>query len=382
VEAAITDSRLLIELDRTRMARAGKELFAPFGSPQIRASYAKALGDFGVDLAAPEVAAARVRSSRLRKVLMAALEEWRSELVPGGREAADAEQRAEQEQLDKILQAAEPEPSAFRVRWRAAVLRKDSAALIRLADEPEVQTLSATDVARMARDLPGPVGQVQLLRAAQERYPSDFWVNYELASFLTNLNKLEEAIGNLRVALAVRPDSPLVHWTLAERLREMGDLDGAVRHLQTAVHLNPSEGKYHVELGNALLKKGRLDEAIAEFRENVRLHFGDLGRSGLDARGMLAEALMKTGRLDEAIAEFRDVVRLENGKGSGKFLGLLGRALRAKGGGGRGNRRVTRGRPSPPRELLVSHCAWQRPDGQGPSGRGHRRVPPGQPPQE
>jgi serine/threonine protein kinase/tetratricopeptide (TPR) repeat protein len=374
VEAAITDSRLLIELERMRMARAGKEArLLTSGSPQIRASYAKALGDFGVDLAAPEVAAARVRSSRLRKVLLGALEDWRSELVPGRREIADAEKRAEQEQLDKILQAAEPEPSAFRVRWRAAVLRRDSAALIRLADEPEVQTLSAADVNRLARDLHPQwfyqddtrVAKERLLRAAQERYPSDFWVNYQLGSFL-DLKKSEEAVGYLRVALAVRPDSPLVHWSLAIRLREMGDLDGAVRHLQTAVHLNPSEGTYHADLGNSLLKKGRqdeaiaefheavrvqpenawahsefgnalrdtgrLDEAIAEYREIVRLDFGDLGPGGLNARWRLADALRKNGRLDEAIAEYRDVVRLQKGEGSGEFLGLLGSALRAKGG--------------------------------------------------
>src|SRR5262249_28605070 len=76
VEAAVTESRLLVELDRIRLEQ---DAVGQLQLDLARAAplYAKAFGDYGIDLAAPETAAARVRGSRRREALLAALEDWR-----------------------------------------------------------------------------------------------------------------------------------------------------------------------------------------------------------------------------------------------------------------------------------------------------------------
>src|SRR5262249_42302582 len=135
--------------------------------------YAKAVADYGIDLAEPEVAAARVRGSRLREALLAALENW----------ASVTTDEQERRRLEQMLQAAERAPAAFRGRWRAAVRRRDGAALVRLADAPDVQTLPAADVVRLAghlQDVEKVAVAERLLRAGLERYPGDFWLNHNL----------------------------------------------------------------------------------------------------------------------------------------------------------------------------------------------------------
>jgi tetratricopeptide (TPR) repeat protein len=313
VDTARQESRLLIEVDRIRVEQASgpDERRNP---ARLAAAYAKALGDYGVDPAAPEEAAARVRGSRLRSALLAALEDWwRSTLERGQGVTGEVEKRAVQEQLDqldKVLAAADPEPSAFQVRWRAAILRRDGAALVRLANEADVQTLPAAEAVRLAGDLLAPdfvpaegrAASERLLRAAQERYPSDFWVNHNLG-FHPNL-KPGEGVGYLRAALALRPDSPMVHWALAWRLQDLGDLDDAIRHLRTAVRLDPNTWVGHSRLGDALRKKGRFDEAIAEYRVQIRL------LPDGDGHLRIGDVLCDKGQWDAAIAEYQEAIRI------------------------------------------------------------------------
>ena len=50
----------------------------------------------------------------------------------------------------------------------------------------------------------------RLLRAGQDRYPSDFWLNYDLGMLLHYQKppRAEEAVRYLTAALALRSDSP------------------------------------------------------------------------------------------------------------------------------------------------------------------------------
>ncbi len=385
VDAALTDSQLVIELDRIRTATA----FLNYQSEKsnevwLGELYEKALAGYGIDLAAPEAAAARVRGSRIRDVLLAAMEDWRARTVdlewkrwnsggvkkaldqaseairrrcgpawkqkdvaallrisnePDLRESAlrkaleewqQRPERLKQDQLDQILPATEPDASAFRVRWREA-LRWDSAAILRLADEPEAKKQTAADTVRMANDLrylrteEGRAAGRRLLLAAQERYPSDYWVNHSLG--LNFSPKPEEGVGYLRAALALRSDSPQAHIYLAERLKDMGDLDGAIRHCQTAVRLDPNYIWAHSQLALALLNKGRLDEAIEASRACRRIRGKD---DALD-HNFIGICLHRKGLLDEAIAEYRKAIQFDLTKESPAPHGNLGLALKAKG---------------------------------------------------
>ncbi len=352
VDAALTDSQLVIELDRIRTARALLNYQSEKSNEiWLGELYEKALAGYGIDLAAPEAAAARVRGSRIRNVLLAAMEDWRARTVElewkrwnsgGVKKALDQAseairrrcgpawkkkdvaallrisndpdlrdsalrkaleewqqrpERLKQDQLDQILPATEPDASAFRVRWREA-LRWDSAAILRLAEEPEAKMQPAADTVRMANDLfylhteEGRAAGRRLLLAAQERFPSDYWVNHSLG--LSFSPKPEEGVGYLRAALALRSDSPQAHIYLAQRLNDMGDLDGAIRHCQAAVRLDPNYIWAHNQLAHALLSKGRFDEAIEECRACRRIR----GKDDSGDHNIIGVCLHRKGLLD------------------------------------------------------------------------------------
>jgi serine/threonine protein kinase/tetratricopeptide (TPR) repeat protein len=303
VEAAVTDSRLLVELERIRLEQAAAVKDGRFDRQRAAPLYANALGDYGIDLGRPEAAAGRVRDSRLRQALLAALEDW--SWVTG-----DA---AERQQLERVLDSAEPEPNRFQARWRDAVRQRDAAVLRRLAEEPEVRALPAETIVLLARDLEGanePAAAEGLLRAGQARYPSDFWLNHNLGFSLShqqNAPRAAEAVRYLTAALALRPNSPGVYVNRGRALEAAGEVDAAIADDRQAATLAPDYAMAHHNLGLGLLDKGQLDEAITELEKAVRLkqdewlfHY-NLGRACRDK-----------GRLDEAIGQFRDALRLKS----------------------------------------------------------------------
>jgi serine/threonine protein kinase len=110
VAAEETDSRLLAELERIRLEKAVFKLGrSGYARPATALYAAHFLGSYGLDLAVPEAAAAKVRGSRLREALLAALEDWR--------QASPDEH--ERQRLSEVIDAVEP-PDAFRARWRGA----------------------------------------------------------------------------------------------------------------------------------------------------------------------------------------------------------------------------------------------------------------------
>src|SRR5262249_17919296 len=143
VDEAVTDSRLLVELDRIRLEQASVKIKAGrFDKARAAPLYAELLGNYYVNMSEPEAAAARVKDSRLRQALLAALADWRR-IPPDD---------AERQRLEQVLLAAEP-PDAFRSRWRAAARRRDAGELLRLAKDPLLQHLPAAVVVDLALDL-------------------------------------------------------------------------------------------------------------------------------------------------------------------------------------------------------------------------------------
>jgi serine/threonine protein kinase/Flp pilus assembly protein TadD len=382
VAAAETDSRLLAELERIRLEKAVFVFKA--GQPDFARQaplYAEHLGSYGVDLAAPEAAAAKVRGSRLREALLAALLDWR--------QASPDEQ--ERQRLSEVIEAAEP-PDAFRARWWGAAREGDRAQLAKLSTEASVQTLPAAAICSLARDLQyvvhgpdwGPgyatewVAAERLLRRAQRRKPDDFWLNYDLGRLLYNQanafpepvgpisltamqlrrilgleqadafpapvgrgggSQLEEAIGYLRAALALRSDSPGVYHNLGSALLSKGDLEeaigcyeaalllepnyagvhqslaialdmnkdpeGAIREYRTALRMDPKLFVSHNNLGYHLYVKQQREEALGEFQAAIAIH-----PNMPQAHAGLGMALHDRGDLEGALREFEAVVAL------------------------------------------------------------------------
>ena len=300
VSAARRDSDLLVAVERIQMEKtAVREGNFDFAGAAPR--YAALLRDYGVDLAAPAAAAARVQSSRLRGPLLAALEDWR-------RVTKNA---AQQQQLEAVLQAAEPTADAFRQRWLAAVRQRDGPVLAELAGAPAVQTLPVLAILNLARDLQNArqaPAAVRLLRGAQERSPGNFWLNHELGMALRNLKppRTEEAVRYLTAALALRSNSPGVYLNLGLSLHDTKDLDGAIRAYQAALQIDPNYAMAHNNLGWTLLAKNDLTGAIREFQAALKID-PNLAM----AHNNLGVALHEKKDFDGAIREFQIALKID-----------------------------------------------------------------------
>jgi tetratricopeptide (TPR) repeat protein len=299
VAAALADSGLLIELNRIRLeqatARRGR-----FGVAASASSYAKALGAYGVDREAPESAGERIRSSRLRQSLLAALEDWWQ---------VSEDDRARQ-QLEQVLQAADP-ANVFRARWRAAASRRDGAALVKMAAELATQRVPPPVVCCRAAELTSLkqwAAAERLLKAALARDPGDFWLNHDLGMVIQEQGpaRAEEAVGYLRAALVLRSDSPAVHLHMGLALEDKGDLDGAISCCRAALDLDPKDAHAHNNLGILFMSRGKVDKAIACFQRAIAIHPKDA-----HAHNNLGNALWASERWEQAIACFQRAIAID-----------------------------------------------------------------------
>jgi tetratricopeptide (TPR) repeat protein len=302
VAAAETDSRLLTELERIRLEKAVFKLGQSGYARPATALYAEHLGNYGVDIAAPEAAAAKVRGSRLRGALLTALEDWRQA----------SPDKQERQRLSEVIDAAEP-PDAFRARWRAAAREGDRIQLAKLSTEASVQTLPAAAICSLAWDLQDASeweAAERLLRRALRRKRDDFWLNHDLGRLLYNQanafpapvgpisltakqlrriiglgqteafpapvgggggSQLEEAVRYRSVALALRPDSPGMYHLLGSTLLSKGDLEGAIGCYEDALRLERNYAGVHQSLAIALDMNKDPDGAIQEYRAALRI---------------------------------------------------------------------------------------------------------------
>ncbi len=184
-----------------------------------------------------------------------------------------------------------------------------------------------------------------VLRTAQQRYPSNLWVNYELGRVLEKMSRRDEAIRFYTAGRAIRPESA---HELAHALESRGDSDEAIAVFRDLIRLSPGNARHLQCLGEALEAKGlsreageMFEAAVASARESIRLRPNGanahhaLGAILCDckrdypaaeaefrtairlmpeaahAHFSLGNALMAQGKLDEAVAEFRTAIRLE-----------------------------------------------------------------------
>jgi serine/threonine protein kinase/tetratricopeptide (TPR) repeat protein len=351
VEAAATHSDLLVQLDRIRLAQTATK-DGQYDMARAAPMYAAALKGYGVNLDAPEEAAARVRGSRLKDRLLITLYEWR----------AVTKDMKEWQRLGEVLRAAEA-ANGFWGQWLTAASHRDRAALVRLAERVDVGKLQPRALNAMALDLRNVkelVAAERLLRAGQQRYPSDFWLNHDLGMALLNQKprRAEDAARYLTAAVALRNDSPGVYLNLGKALAFKRDLDEAIRCFQAALRIDPKYAQARGSIGAALADKGDREGAIREYKAALKLDPKDatahynLGlslkikgdRKGAIqcyraairfaprfalAHNNLGLALYENDDLDEAIRELRLALKIDGDLAIAHFN--LGLALAAKG---------------------------------------------------
>lgn len=100
--------------------------------------------------------------------------------------------------------------------------------------------------------------------------PNDPEAHYTRALALINLQRLDEAVGELRIATQLRPHHYYEWLDLGVTLDRLGDRNGAVNALQESIRLAPSFAQPHWQMGNLLYREGRYPEAFVELRFGAR----------------------------------------------------------------------------------------------------------------
>jgi tetratricopeptide (TPR) repeat protein len=300
------DLKMAGRLDHLRLQSShGPDASFRVGDTRAATAYATEFERYGIGVltAPPERVAASIQARTIHEELVAALDDWILVQTDAG----------VREHLRAIAERADA--NKWRSRMRTAVVQNDRPALEELASRPEVAdfvpaTAHLLGVA-LAHAGAGPRA-VQVLTAAQQRHPQDFWLNYQLGiQFLWGpgvQHNAGAAAGYLRAALVARPDYPTVYTYLGIALQGPEHLDEKIALNRKAIELDPDYYSAHGNLGLALLKKGKSVEAEARFREVLRLRPEEPR-----AHVMLGNALRDQGRLAEAEVEHREALRRRPG---------------------------------------------------------------------
>jgi len=144
-----------------------------------------------------------------------------------------------------------------------------------------------------------------LYRATIERNPSAWMAHGNLGATLRRTNP-EEALLHLTTAVRLKPDLVEAQYNLATVLQEMGRLDEAVVQYRKTIQLAPDHARAYCNLGNTLRQLGRREEAERSYAEAIRLAPGlALAHSGL------GRLLQMEGRLEEALRSCETAARLQ-----------------------------------------------------------------------
>jgi tetratricopeptide (TPR) repeat protein len=227
------------------------------GGSVTDAAYAEAFRQAGIDLArqAPVETGAKIKS-RPRSVVMGltgALDDWAAIRRDRGDNAAGAAR------LSAVARVADPDPwrNELRTALDEADLEARRTALQVLARKAKFEELDPISLHMLGSGLhaAGDCVLAELvLRRAQQRYPGDVWLNYELAKVLQGLSRLDEAIRFYTAARAIRPET--AHM-LAHALESRGDIDEAIAVFCDLIVRRPKESRHLVCL-DGLLKYGLL----------------------------------------------------------------------------------------------------------------------------
>jgi tetratricopeptide (TPR) repeat protein len=282
------DQRMVARLEEIRLDTGGDWVWQQATHDERNRAFERAFRDYGLpilDLTVEE-AARRVAASSIRDTLVVALDHW-----AGGEPAF----------WHRLLPVARDVTSD---RWRRqyfeARLKNDQLGLARLARQPEALDQPPAIIAQLAMGTNWFVDRrapIDLLRRAQARHSADLWINDALAEFLyVASGPSEESVGFRRVALALRPESPILQHALGWELSRLGHHDEAIALLSRVRELRPNHFFVHYCLGEALVGKGRLDEGIRAYQEAARLRPQDPAVyqgliNALERKGAPAEAI-------------------------------------------------------------------------------------------
>jgi hypothetical protein len=96
--------------------------------------------------------------------------------------------------------------------------------------------------------------------------PGDPEAHYTRGLTLVNLERLDEAVNELRIATSLRPHHYYEWLDLGVTLDRIGNQDGAADALRESIRLAPFFAQPHWQLGSLLYRQGKYDQAFDELR--------------------------------------------------------------------------------------------------------------------
>ncbi len=127
---------------------------------------------------------------------------------------------------------------------------------------------------------------------------------YNLAQYLTSLQRYADAVPHFEAALRIRPDYAEAHSGLGIAMMSLGDSAGAVPHLLAAVVARPGDAAAQGNLAVALSTRGDYAAAIPHFEAALRARPDDAG-----AHTNLGMAMMSLADYTGAIPHFAAALR-------------------------------------------------------------------------
>ena len=225
----------------------------------------RAFRDYGIDLGElePSEAGERVKARPIRHELVVALDHWakvRTSIVRGRRAVNDPLRR----RLLAVARVADPDE--WRNQVRGALEQREGEKLTRLVASGKIDELPLQSLSLLgwALESVGASEQaVAVLRTAQDKYPDDFTINFQLAWCLDQYRRrlpedqlTDEVIRFYTVARALRPRNIPVHTVLGHALCRRGKFNEAVGVYRKAIELDPEGVVHRYWLALAQLKEG------------------------------------------------------------------------------------------------------------------------------
>ncbi|MBE0448029.1 MAG: tetratricopeptide repeat protein [Actinobacteria bacterium] len=122
--------------------------------------------------------------------------------------------------------------------------------------------------------------------------------------------KWDEAIEELKKAIAGNPKDIYAQFQLAYAYEQKGQLDNAYKRYQEILKINKDSADAHNSIGNILIQKKELDKAITEFETAVKLKTDFTG-----ALANLANAYVQKKEFEKALATYdrlAEIIKSDN----------------------------------------------------------------------
>ncbi len=124
-----------------------------------------------------------------------------------------------------------------------------------------------------------------------------------LADFLLNSERLDEALTNYLKAIEIAPEYTPAHINYGRALAAKGNFDQAISQYHWVLAAHPRDFLALLNLGDALLAKGEFGQAILAYHSAL-----DVQPDSLPAQNNLAYALVRSGDYEQAAQVYRQLL--------------------------------------------------------------------------